>query len=178
MTLGQQIRELRKQKGMSIQTLAKESGLSTGIISQMERDLTKPSVDTLWNVSKTLGVHISYFFCEFDGKKAVIKKNERRKIILPDSHVTYEQLSPQNRRMEVLLVKIEPGECDYDKLIAHEGEEWGYVIQGIMKIKYGFTDYILYEGDSIYLDSTIPHRYVNIGDVTAISLWSMTPASY
>lgn len=178
MKIGREIRTLRKQKGMSIQTLAQKSGLSASIISQMERDLTTPSVETLWNVSEALDVHISYFFCELDDNKNVIRANRRRKIILPDSHITYEQLSPLNRKMEILLVKIEPGECDYDKLISHEGEEWGYVIQGIMKIKYGFTEYILHEGDSIYLDSTVPHRYVNIGDVTVISFWAMTPASY
>ncbi|MCH4166114.1 MAG: XRE family transcriptional regulator [Megasphaera sp.] len=178
MKLGQQIRELRKQKGMSIQGLAKEAGLSAGLISQVERDLTTPSVDTLWSVAKALGVHINYFFCNFEDKKAIIKSGERRKLILPNSNVTYELLSPLNRNMEVLLVKIEPGECSHDTLMVHEGEECGYVLQGTMKIKYGSTEYILQEGDSIYLDSTIPHRYVNIGNSTAVSIWTMTPASY
>jgi transcriptional regulator with XRE-family HTH domain len=178
MKLGQQIRELRKQKGMSIQSLAKAADLSAGLISQVERDLTTPSVDTLWSLANALGVHINYFFCDFEYKKAVIKKSERRTLMLPNSNVTYELLSPLNRQMEMLLVKIEPGECSHDTLMVHEGEECGYVLQGTMRIKYGAVEYTLQEGDSIYLDSTVPHRYINTGSITAVSIWTMTPPSY
>jgi mannose-6-phosphate isomerase-like protein (cupin superfamily) len=98
--------------------------------------------------------------------------------MLPNSNVTYELLSPLNRQMEMLLVKIEPGECSHDTLMVHEGEECGYVLQGTMQIKYGAVEYTLQEGDSIYLDSTVPHRYINTGSITAVSIWTMTPPSY
>lgn len=179
MKIGEKIRKLRKENKMSIEQLAEISGLSTGQISQMERDLSTPSVGSLWEVAKALNVHINYFFDEYENNDPVIRKNQRKKIILPNSNITYELLNSNiKQKIEFLIVKIEPGMCSSDELICHEGEECGYMVQGSMKVKYGSKEYILDEGDSIYFDSTIPHRYVNIGDVTAISVWAMTPPSF
>ena len=179
MKIGEKIRKLRKGNKMSIEQLAEISGLSTGQISQMERDLSTPSVGSLWEVAKALNVHINYFFDEYENNDPVIRKNQRKKIILPNSNITYELLNSNiKQKIEFLIVKIEPGMCSSDELICHEGEECGYMVQGSMKVKYGSKEYILDEGDSIYFDSTIPHRYVNIGDVTAISVWAMTPPSF
>lgn len=178
MKLGEKIRKLRKEQKISIEHISQMSGLSTGLISQMERDLTVPSVVSLWEVAKALNVHINYFFDEYENNEPIIRKEERKKIIIPNSNITYELLSPKNKKMECLMVKIEPGMCSSNELICHEGEECGHMIQGTMKIKWGSKEFILNEGDSIYLDSTIPHRFVNIGDITAISIWTMTPPSF
>lgn len=179
MKLGEKIRNLRKEQKVSIEKLAQMSGVSTGLISQMERDITTPSVDTLWEVSKALNVHINYFFDEYENNSPIVRKGERKKIIIPNSNITYELLSPSlNNKMEFLMVKLEPGMCSSDELICHEGEECGYMIQGRMKIKWGSKEYILNEGDSIYFDSTVPHRFVNIGEEIAISIWTMTPPSF
>lgn len=179
MKLGEKIRKLRKEQKISIEKLAQMSGLSTGLISQMERDITIPSVGSLWDVAKALNVHINYFFDEYEDKNPIVRKNERKKIIIPNSNVTYELLSPNlNNKMEFLMVEIEPGMCSSDEQICHEGEECGYMIQGSMKVKWGSKEYILNEGDSIYFDSTVPHRFVNIGDKVAISIWTMTPPSF
>ncbi|MHC6180275.1 helix-turn-helix domain-containing protein [Clostridium sp. JNZ X4-2] len=179
MKLGEKIRNLRKEKKISIAQLAEMAKLSTGLISQMERDLTVPSVGSLWEVAKALNVHINYFFDEYNDDSFIIKRDERKKIILPNSNITYELLSPNIRKkLEVLMVNIEPGMCSSYEQISHEGEECGYMIQGIMKVKLGSKEFVISEGDSIYYDSTTPHRFVNIGNETAISIWSMTPASY
>lgn len=179
MELGKKIRQLRTCKGISIAQLAKMTGLSTGIISQIERDMVSPTVDTLWKITKALDISINYFFNDGKHLSPIVRKNERKKIILPNSRVTYMLLSPDVRRkMEFLLVEIEPGECNSTELISHEGEECGFILSGTLKIKYGEEEYILYEGDSIYFDSTVPHRYINIGDKKCISIWAMTPPSF
>lgn len=178
MKLGHKIRELRKEQKLSMQELAQQAGVSVGLISQMERDLTTPSVETLWNVAKALRVHINYFFDEYEEKNPVIRRNERKQIVLPDSKVTYELLTSLEHKMEMMLVRIEPGLCGPEDMTTHEGEECGYVLQGTLKVKWGSKEYILHEGDSIYLDSSIPHRYINIGDTTSVSIWTMTPPSY
>lgn len=179
MKLGQKIRELRKEQKISIEQLSKISGLSTGLISQMERDITIPSVSSLWEVAKALKVPMNYFFDEYKNDNPIVRKNSRKKIIIPNSNITYELLSPSlNNKMELLMVEIEPGMCSSDEQISHEGEECGYMIQGSMKIKWGSREFILNEGDSIYFDSTVPHRFVNIGDIKAISIWTMTPPSF
>ena len=179
MEIGAKIRQLRKEQKMSIEQLAALAKVSGGLISQMERDLTTPSVGSLWKVAKALHVHINYFFDEYELDNPVVRSGERKKIVLPNSKVTYELLSPTlNKKMELLMIKIEPGEENFDEQICHEGEECGYMLQGTMKIKWGSREFILTAGDSIYLDSSVPHRYLNIGKNVAVSLWTMTPPSF
>ncbi len=181
MQLGNKIRELRIKKRMKITQLAELTGLSTGLISQIERDLVGPSVDSLWKISKGLGVSIGYFF---DGessieKNPIVKKNKRKTMKLPDANAIYELLSPDlNRKIEFIRIIMNPGDTNTEGLVSHEGEECGLVLKGKMLIKHGDKEYILEEGDSIYLDSSVPHRYINIGDELAISIWAMTPPSF
>lgn len=179
MELGNIIRKLRRKQNISIEQLAEKTGLSTGLISQLERNITGPSVASLWKIAKALNVSINYFFEGFEENDPIVRKNERKKIQLPNSNITYELLCPNlQRAIEMLLVKIEPGECSTEERICHEGEECGYVIQGTLKVKWGDKEYLLNEGDSIYLDSTVPHRYVNCGNITSISIWAMVPPSF
>ncbi|MGE5632316.1 MAG: helix-turn-helix domain-containing protein [Caulobacteraceae bacterium] len=179
MEIGSIIRKLRRKQDISIEQLAEKTGLSTGLISQLERDITGPSVASLWKIAKALNVSINYFFEEFEDNNPIVRKSERKKIQLPNSNITYELLCPNLRKaIEMLLVKIEPGECSTEDQISHEGEECGIVLQGTIKIRWGDKEYLLEEGDSIYFDSTVPHRYVNCGDTTAISIWAMVPPSF
>ena len=179
MELGEKIRELRQSKSINIEKFSEMTKLSTGLISQIERNLVGPSVASLWKIAQALEVPIGYFFDEGPKDNPIVRKDSRKKIILPNSKVTYELLCPDmKRKMEVLLVEIEPGECNTDDLVGHEGEECGYVISGKLKVKCGTDEYVLEQGDSIYFESSIPHRYVNIGDEVCISVWSMTPPSF
>ena len=180
MELGNKIRELRRTQNISIEQLSEITGLSTGLISQIERDITGPSLASMWKIAQALNVPINFFFDEANEENPIVRKNFRKKIMLPNSNITYELLSPdlKNRKIECLLIEIQPGECSTDEQIAHEGEECGFVIKGNLKVKWGAKEYLLGEGDSIYFDSTIPHRYVNIGDDVCISIWSMVPPSF
>lgn len=179
MEFGAKIRKLRQEQSISIEQLAEMTKLSTGLISQVERNITGPSVTTLWKIAKALNVSINYFFDEYEEMDCVVRKDKRKKIILPNSKITYELLSPNLKgKIEHLLVEIEPGEYNTKELICHEGEECGYIIKGTLKVKLGDKEYILEEGDSIYFDSSIPHRYINVGNEKVISLWAMTPPSF
>jgi transcriptional regulator with XRE-family HTH domain len=180
MELGNKIRKLRRTQNISIEQLSEKTGLSTGLISQIERDITGPSLASMWKIAQALNVPLNYFFDEDNDKNPIVRKDSRKKIMLPNSNITYELLSPdlKDRKIECLLVEIQPGECSADEQIGHEGEECGYVIKGKLKVKWGTKEYLLDEGDSIYFDSTIPHRYVNIGDDVCISIWSMVPPSF
>jgi len=175
------VKTLRKSLGMSIVELSNKSGLSTGMISQIERELACPSVDSLWRIAQSLNVSIGYFFNEQSNinKNPVVRKNERKALKMSPSNHLYELLCPDlNKRIEFLHITLEPGNANVEKLFSHEGEECGVVIKGTLLIKYGEQEYILNEGDSIYLDSTLPHRYINIGNETSISVWAMTPPSF
>lgn len=179
--IGSKIRELRKSKNISIAELSNKTGLSIGLISQTERNIVVPSVVSLWKIAKGLDVSIGYFFGEEDKRvgNPIVRKNNRKRIVTTNSNAIYELLCPDlNRKIEFLHITLEPGDSSTKDLITHEGEECGIVIKGKLMVKTEFEEYILEEGDSIYFDSTIPHRYINIGEETCISIWAMTPPSF
>lgn len=179
--IGKEIKRLRKEKGLLISDLAEMSNLSSGMISQVERDLVSPSIVTLWKITEALGVSIGYLFDEDSTEvtNPVVRKDKRKRISASNHNAFYELLSPDlNRKIEYLYITINPGDSSSDDLVTHEGEEAGIVIKGRLKILMEDKEYILNEGDSIYFDSTIPHRYVNIGDQVCESIWAMTPPSF
>ena len=179
--IGKKIKKLRKEQDMSIADLAEKSGISCGLISQIERNMGNPSISSLWSIAQSLGVPISYFFQENNAVQAnpVVKKSNRKKILISNSNAIYELLSSDlNRKIEFLYITIKPEDCSTENLTAHEGEECGIVIEGKLMVETAEGNHILEEGDSIYFESTIPHRYVNIGDKVCISIWAITPASF
>lgn len=179
MELGEKIRSLRQKQKMSIEKLADMSGLSKGLISQIERDITGPSVASLWKISKSLNVTMNYFFDEYDDFNQVVRKDERKKLMMRNDSRVYELLSPDlKKQIEMLWIETYPDEYNTTDLISHEGEECGIVIKGSLRVISGENVYDLNEGDSIYLDSTIPHKYVNMGEEVSISIWAMVPPSF
>lgn len=167
---------------MSIAQLAQATRLSTGMISQIERNMVSSSVESLWRIAQTLDVSIGYFFDEEKKEtqhNPIVRKNQRKVLKMADSKAIYELLCPNlSKKIEFLNIILQPMNSTTKELIAHEGEESGIIIKGKMLIKHGSEEYILEEGDSIYLDSTIPHRYINIGDDECVSIWAMTPPSF
>ena len=179
MEVGEKIRSLRHKQKISIEQLSAMSGLSKGLISQIERDITGPSVASLWKISKALNVTMNYFFDEYDDFNQIVRKDERKKLIMRKSSRVYELLSPDlKKQIEMLMVEIKPNENISAELISHDGEECGVVIKGTLRIISGDNIYDLQEGDSIYLDSTIPHQYLNMGEELSVSVWAMVPPSF
>lgn len=179
MELGDKIRSLRQKQKISIEQLSAKTGLSKGLISQIERDITGPSVASLWKISKALNVTMNYFFDEYDDFNQIVRKDERKKIMMRKASRVYELLSPDlKKQIEMLWIEIAPHEHNNDELISHDGEECGVVIKGTLRILSGEKVYDLNEGDSIYLDSTIPHKYLNMGNEVSVSIWSMVPPSF
>lgn len=179
--VGTKIRALRKKMDLNISNLADLSGISSSMISQIENGKVVPTVVVMWKISKALDVSVGYFFDEETNyqKNPVVRKDERKTILLGKSTRLYEMLVPdQNRIIEFLKITIKEDDISSSGLVTHEGEECGYVMKGRMKIQLGEEEYILEEGDSISFDSTIPHRYDNAGKGECISIWAMTPPSF
>ena len=168
---------------MSIKELSEKTNLTSSLISQVERDLISPSLNSLGKISGALKVPIVSFFTEATPKPwPVMRKKQRKKTtIFSSSHVIYQLLSPDpDKKIELLLVEIEPekDENDENELVTHSGEECGYVIKGELEVRLGKKRYYLKEGDSIYFQSHIPHRFKNTGKEKVISIWAMTPPSF
>ncbi len=179
--IGKKIRDLRTRSGLSIKELAASAEVSTGLVSQVERDLVMPSVTVLYRIAKALSVNVGYFFDEEAVVRSnpVVRKNERKRLVIDGTNGIYELLSPDtHQNIEFLYIVLKAGEPSNVDLMSHEGEECGYVLKGHLLVKVGADEYYLGEGDSISFDSTIPHRYVNIGDRECVSIWAMTPPSF
>lgn len=179
--VGEKIRNLRKSKKLSIANLAQNTGLSSGLISQIERNKVVPSIKAMWNIAKALDVNIGYFFEEEKAEDIIVRKNERKKIQTNDSTKTYELLMPDliDKNLELLLITLN-GETKKNKgLVSHEGEECGYIVKGKMKLIFDTKEYILEEGDSFYFKSNVYHVYENYDkDQECILICAMTPPSF
>jgi transcriptional regulator with XRE-family HTH domain len=175
---GSKLKKIRMDKNLSLQQLSESCGVSIGMLSQIERKKADPTMTTLLKICKGLDITIASLLSYQEEAQLVVRKNARKTIMLPNSKVKYQLLSPNSKsNLEMLLIELEPGQEDRQR-ITHYGEECGFVISGELTIILGEEEYILQEGDSIQFDSTIPHRFVNHTNETCISIWAMTPASF
>ena len=165
--VGEKVKTLREQKGLSLKDLADLTGFSTALLSQMENHLVSPSLGTMIKLAKALGVKVGDFLGETEGEPfAIVRKDERKKVSRFASKegvkygYAYESLGfeKKNRHMEPFIVTLEPATVKTSKTSVHDGEEFIFVLEGAMEVILGNHTDVLYPGDSIYYDSTIPHR--------------------
>lgn len=166
--VGQRIRELRTNKGLSLRALAELSGLSTNAISLIERGDNSPTVSSLHNLASALTVPITAFFEQnADGQVIHLKKNHR-----PTSEtagVKMENLGSglPNQQLEPFLMSIEPRGSSTSGQITHSGEELVYVLKGALVSTINDKEYELEEGDSLLFLASQPHMYRNETNKTA-----------
>lgn len=176
--IGGKLKQLRTEKKLSIAELSRLSDVSTGLISQIERDLVVPSVTSLWRLAQAMDTNINYFFHEEPQEEQMIIRNgEHRTIVMHNDSSHYKLLHPSkdDRMLDMMVITLKSGYTYDKKAIGHEGEECGYVLKGTLTVYLNGKDYVLKEGDSIYFDSSLPHKYINNGEEDCISIWAMTP---
>ncbi len=179
--IGEQLREARTNLGLSVQALAEASGISTGMISQIERGLANPSINTISKLASALGLQLGIFFepRPQTDQEIVVRKDQRRRIGIPDPNFVYELLVPDlNRTLEFVWVESAPGSSTEHSPFQHEGEECGLVLQGKLEVHLGDDVFVLEAGDSIIFDSRRPHWYRNIGTERVLSVWAVTPPTF
>lgn len=178
-SVGERIRSLREQRGLSVRKLAERTGLSTALISQVERNITDPSLQTLRAVAKVLQTPLFDLFAAPDTTDvAVVRAEARTALRSPHGGITYTRLSPGAGRIEVLEGVLEPGASSSDEAWSHPSEECVIVSEGQLVVEVRTQTHILGPGDSCYFDSRLPHRYYNeSGRRTRFTL-AITPPSY
>lgn len=186
-SLGNDIRGLRKTNGLTLADLAEKTGRSIGFLSQVERGLKKPSVGTLQSIGDALGMGIGWFFQVEPGddneeRDVVVRKRQRRRITYTPLHSTdylgMEDylLSPDlNREHGLVLTEYESGASSGDDLNGHEGEESGYVVSGTLLLDHPDRTYRLEAGDSFHFRSEIPHRFRNPGPEKTVTVMALVP---
>ena len=179
--IGEQLHEKRTSLNMSVQALADASGISTGMISQIERGLANPSINTISKLASALDLQLGIFFepRPQTDQELVVRKDQRRRIGIPDPNFVYELLVPDlNRTLEFVWVESAPGTSTENSPFQHEGEECGLILQGTLEVHLGDEVFVLEAGDSIIFDSSKPHWYRNIGSERVLSVWAVTPPTF
>lgn len=179
MKIGVRIKQLRLQKHLTQEELANRAELSKGFISQIERDLTSPSIATLVDILQCLGTDLKSFFNDFEDKQVVFKKSDYFIKTDDENLNSIEWVIPnaQKNGLEPVILTLEVnGKTVVD--IPHEGEEFGYVLSGSIQVVKGQINYTVNEGESFHYVSDKSHWIKNIGDSVAKLMWVSTPPSF
>ena len=179
MNIGEKIKSLRVQNSLTQEELADRSELTKGFISQLERDLTSPSIATLVDILEGLGTNLKEFFNESIDEKIVFSKEDAFETENDELKYTLKWIIPnaQKNMMEPILIEIEAdGRTKEDS--PHEGEEFGYVINGNVFIHIGSQKHRVRKGESFYYKANADHYISNEGKTVAKIIWVSTPPSF
>jgi transcriptional regulator with XRE-family HTH domain len=182
--IGTRIRKLRRERELTVERLSELAGLSTGIVSQVERGKGNPSFATLAQLAHGLGMPVGRLFPSEEHQTPVVRRTERRRLnshglATEDDNGMFELLTPDlNGALEATWVETPPGYDSSTTPFRHNGEEFGIVLSGAKDVYLDGVRYHLEAGDSIRYASTIPHWYVNPGDKTCVAVWVITPPTW
>jgi len=178
MNIGENLKRIRVANSLTQQELADRCELTKGYISQLERDLTSPSIATLTDILECLGTDLAGFFNEAIDSKIVFKEED---VFIKESDDNYiiNWIIPnaQKNKMEPILVELKSnGITKSDE--PHEGEEFGYVLSGAIMLNYGNQVYKVKKGESFYIKTNKTHYIENVSKNPARVIWVSTPPNF
>ena len=175
MTLGERIRRVRTLRSRTLEKLAQRTGLTSSFLSQVERDVVSPSVESLQKIARALETRVGSFFEEEENRElTLIRKAERRRQVHENTHTAIETLASGllNVSMEPQLFTLDVGGEVSEERNGHVSEAFGLVLQGSVELMRGKVQRLsLANGDSIYLRNPRPYKIVNPGSQRAEVLW-------
>ena len=189
MDIGGRLRAMREERGMSQRDLAGRAGLTNAAISLIEQNKSSPSVASLKRLLDAIPMTMSEFFSEVEetaAPKYFYTPDEYVELSPQDiglgsgaTRVSLRQLGDASRHaLQVLHESYPPGADTGPDLLAHEGEEAGVVIEGIIEITVADQVRVLNPGDGYLFDSRLPHRFRNIGETRCVIVSACTPPSF
>jgi Predicted transcriptional regulators len=177
MNIGNKLKELRLSNDLTLQELASRSELTKGFLSQVERNLTSPSISTLEDILEALGTNLAEFF-QNDKEEQIVfhtqdffvdeKENYKIEWIIPNA---------QKNEMEPILLTLHPSKKSRI-MESHSGEEFGYVLRGNIVLIRNNKRYRLKAGETFYINGKSSHYLENIGNHDAKILWVTTPPMF
>ena len=177
MNLGNKIKERRKLLMLTQQELANRCELTKGYISQLESNSVSPSLETLELILEVLGTNLSDFFKDDSNQKIIFTKEEQYEKKFDSYNQTWLIPTAQEHVMEPIYVELEKcGETFHD--YPHAGEEFGYVIEGEIKVYYGDEVLICKSGESFYFVANKNHYIENNTDSVAKVIWVSCPPNF
>lgn len=179
--VGQRVKNIRNQKNISIRELSRRSGVSATQISEIERNISAPTVPTLLKIINGLGAAASIFFDTTVQKSvSIVRKDERQEFIDRKNHVSLQSLSNgiKDTKLKIFISHPEPGVTNIRGGYKHAGEEFIHVIKGKVQVTLDETKHILHEGDSIHFKGEFLHTIKNITDHQIELLVVISPPNY
>ena len=172
-TLGERLRQRRKEIGKTLQQVADECGLTVGFISQIERDISLPSLASLYQVAKALDASVDMFVSKSPPRAhtLVTHTGERPTFAVGSTARTYEFLERgfTDAKLNACISHVPPGYSS--EIMTHEGEDFVYLVRGTMIYEVDGQEFLLKAGDTLHFESFRPHRSKNVGDDIATELW-------
>lgn len=197
-TLGNRIRELRKEKNLKIVDLANSTGLTVSLISQVERAIISPSIETLKKIGNAMDTPVGYFFEDVSESEPKVNRasnqgveglsdivfpdvhpvvhEHQRKMLSPGKGIHFYLLNPNlNGPIEFIYNVYDPGSSTGDSLYSHPGSECGLILEGQLVVQIKDKVYVLEKGDSITFNSSDPHSKKNVSDKVCTCVWANVP---
>ncbi len=180
MIIGEKLRRMRLQRNLTQEEMADRCELSKGFISQVERDLASPSIQTLEDMLECLGSSLPDFFSERPAEKQVFSQADmfvKEDAEMLKGSITWLVPSAQKNSMEPILVALDEG-GETQEMPPHEGEEFGYVLLGTVTLVVGERKLRVKTGESFCIHPSAPHRIINNGKRPAKFIWVSNPPNF
>ena len=177
MEIGEKIKNLRILCDLTQEELADRTELTKGYISQLENGLTSPSIATLIDILSALGTNLKEFFSDEDDEKIVFGEDDYFEKDNSDHLITWLVPNAQKNEMEPIRLVLNPHsqtEVDYP----HDGQEFGYVIEGEIVLVVGKQSYNLKKGETFYFETDKQHYIMNRSNKSACIIWVSSPPNF
>lgn len=175
-SIGPKIKELRQQKGLSLQQLAQRSGVSAAAIHKIERGGMVPTITTLMKLAGALNRSVGYLIAEeehVDRPAVLVRGSDHRAVFTSKSGLDLRGISGPYGRffMAGATATVEPGADSGPKQMEHPGEELVYVLSGTLCFEIAGEEYIVRRGDALHWRTDRPHRWWNPAASSARAVW-------
>ena len=177
MDIGGKLKLLRTKKALTLEELAGRCELTKGFLSQVERNLTSPSICTLNDILEALGTTLGEFFKENETENIVFRQEDYFVDEREEYKATWIVPNCQKNEMEPVLIELEEGQKTFE-VSPSDGEEFGYVLEGKIVLVNGGERHILKKGETFYLNGKDFHYIENERKTTAKILWISTPPMF
>ncbi|WP_017728854.1 helix-turn-helix domain-containing protein [Halalkalibacterium ligniniphilum] len=177
--VSQRIRALRLERKLTLKEMSEKTGLSISFLSQVERAASSIAITSLKKIADAVDVPITSFFEDYSNENYLVKEEAQRPFRIEGSGAIYTRLGGEfsGRAIEPMLVTFPPGYPD-EKKVSHPGEEFYYVLEGVLVFDVDGKEYIVKAGDSIHFPSHISHQLKNPLGTDAKVLCTVTPVIF
>lgn len=170
--IGCKLKETRKQAGLTLAELAKNTGLSTSYISLLERGLNNPTIENLNRICMALDISMADLISEMSMPESIVMRGEEGNVIFEMEGCTYKTITNGKRYLSGIIITCDNDDIHYSE--PHIVDEIGFILDGSMIMNVNGVEYELHKHDSIYIEAGSKHSYQRIGSESCTSLWAST----